>query len=80
MTIHQAYRQLVAESGFPAVRIGALHRRLGCTLEVLQGALLWHHQHGASVLSSGDWSLASPEDRAAAIHLHGEPMLLVRFL
>jgi hypothetical protein len=76
----QAYRTLVARTGFPAVAISALRRESAAPLAPLQAWLRAEHQAGRAVLALGDWSLADSEKRQAAIEWLGQPHLLVRLL
>lgn len=78
--IRPAYDALAKSTGFPAVKLSALHAMVGGDLQNFLGYILILHHAGKVVLSEGDWSLSSFENRAAAIHLESGTMLLVRFL
>jgi hypothetical protein len=78
--IREAYRVLVAQTGFPSVKIAALQRESGAPLPVLQQWLRDEYQQGRAVLSFGDWSLSDEPTRAAALELRGERYLLVKLL
>jgi hypothetical protein len=73
-----AYERLSESTGFPAVSIAALSEESGVALEDLKDWLLTEHRNGNIVFALGDWSLASPEEREAAITVRGEKHLLVR--
>ncbi|WP_020494210.1 hypothetical protein [Verrucomicrobium sp. 3C] len=77
--VEKAYRELVDEQGFLDVRPAELASRSGAPLEPLKAWLLEQSRTGHAHLSRGDWSLASEEERRAAVFLGGQPHLLVRF-
>ena len=76
----QAYAALVRAGGFDDIRISDLQERSGLPLAELQAWLLEQSRAGRAVPTRGDWSLASPGARAAAIEIRGEPHLQVRLL
>ncbi|VVM06207.1 hypothetical protein MAMC_00991 [Methylacidimicrobium cyclopophantes] len=73
-----AYRALMEEGRILNVRILALASRAQAPLDSLKAWLLEESRAGRAHLSRGDWSLASEEEREAAISLDGQPHLLVR--
>ncbi len=77
----RAYKKLVDESrfGFFDVHIARLRKEAGVTMEDLARFLRSQSRKGKAVLSIGDWSLSSDEDRSGAIYIDGTPYLLVRF-
>jgi len=75
-----AYHELVGRTGYPAVTISELQRTSGCPTDEVKEWLLEGHRSGRVVLSLGDWSLASEQERAAAIPLGGERYLQARLL
>ncbi|WP_174582651.1 hypothetical protein [Candidatus Methylacidithermus pantelleriae] len=74
----QVYQELVTARGFLYVRIAELAWKAQVPLEPLQAWLLEQSSMGKAHLSRGDWSLATQEERRAAIYLDGQPHLLVR--
>ncbi|MDZ7754474.1 MAG: hypothetical protein U5S82_23205 [Gammaproteobacteria bacterium] len=78
--IHRAYREAVNAFGYPDVLIHEVYLRLGGELEALKGALLEACRSGRAVASMGDWSLSSPEERAAALYIDGHPHLRIRLM
>lgn len=75
----EAYRQLVRRHGFPDVEIFELNEVLGLPSPEVRTQILSEYESGRAVLSFGDWSLASPETRSAAIEINGDRYLRVRF-
>jgi hypothetical protein len=78
--IPAAYAELVRRTGFPAVMLSELQRESGLELAALHRWARGEHLAGRVVLSLGDWSLASAEQRAAVLEIHGERYLQVRLL
>lgn len=78
--VREAYRELSARMGFPAVAISALSQASGAGPAELRAWLLAEHLAGKAILSRGDWSLADEAKRAAAVEWKGQPHLLVRLL
>lgn len=80
--VRAAYNQLVRQTGFPAVMMSALQKQSGESLEVVHALARKLHQTGTGVLSLGDWSLATEEQRAAVLvnEATGERFLQLRFL
>lgn len=76
--ILKAYKETVAEFGYPDVLIHEVFLRLGGDLEAFKTALLQACQEGEAVVGIGDWSLSSAEERAAAIYINGHPHLRIR--
>lgn len=74
-----AYQSIAAEKGFPAIPISELQKRTGVDMAVLKATLKNEHNKGNAVLSAGDWSISTPEERAGNIKLHDQDMLQVRF-
>jgi hypothetical protein len=78
--IREAYRRLVSETGFSDVRISDLCRRAGVKADQIKSWLLAQSRQGIISPTRGDWSLAGPDERAAAIEINGEQHLRIRFL
>ena len=78
--IQHAYREIVWDTGFSDVTISELQRRAGVPLDALKRWLLEESRAGRVLPTRGDWSLADPDSRAAAIDIAGEPHLRVRFI
>jgi hypothetical protein len=78
--VRDAYQALMRRSGFPAVSISRLASEAGAGLEALKAFLREEYTAGRIVLSLGDWSIASEEDRRGVIELHGQRYLQVRWL
>jgi hypothetical protein len=78
--LRQAYDALVRQSGFPAVPIARLASAAGVDLAALKEYFRAEYRAGSIVLSLGDWSIASEEERRGVIELHGERYLQVRWL
>lgn len=76
--ISKAYRETVAEFGYPDVLIHEVFLRLGGDLEAFKSALKQACQEGRAVAGIGDWSLSSPEERATALYINGHPHLRIR--
>ncbi len=77
--LQQAYRQVAAQYSYPDVPIARVHRASGGELSQFKAALLQACREGLAVASIGDWSLASDEERGAAIEINGRPHLRIRF-
>lgn len=77
--ILKAYKETVAEFGYPDVLIHEVFLRLGGDLEAFKAALKQACQEGKAVANVGDWSLSSPEERNAALYINGSPHLRIRF-
>jgi hypothetical protein len=78
--IREAYRSLTSRSGFPAVSIAKLAAEAAADLDALKAFLREEYRTGRIVLSLGDWSIASEDDRRGVIELHGQRYLQVRWL
>jgi hypothetical protein len=78
--VREAYQALMQRSGFPAVSIAKLAGAAGAELDALKAVLREEYTAGRIVLSLGDWSIASDEDRRGVIELHGQRYLQVRWL
>ncbi len=78
--VQRAYETVVRASGFSDVLIVDLQRACAVPLEELKPFLLAQSRAGRLSPSRGDWSLADPAAREAAIALQGEPYLRVRLL
>lgn len=78
--VEAAYRTMVQRTGFPAVHIGELAALANVPVAEVQALLLSLHKAGRIVLSSGDSSLQSQQNRDAAVTVNGQPNMLVRFL
>lgn len=77
--VQRAYRETVAEFGYPDVLIHEVYRRLGGDLEAFKTYILRACREGRGVASVGDWSLSSPQEREAALYINGHPHLRIRF-
>lgn len=77
--VKAAYDQLVNDGRFADVSISALQKRSGVPLEELQEFIRQLSRKGEAVPTTGYWSLSSAEERAAAIHIAGEPHVMVNF-
>jgi hypothetical protein len=68
-------------AGFSDVLISELAAELpGVPLDTLKDRLVQECRAGRAVPSLGDWSLSSPEARAAGIPINGRPHLRIRLL
>jgi hypothetical protein len=76
--VRHAYASLVSRTGFPDVEIAALRREAEVALPELRTWLVAEHDRGHANFALGDWSLASEEERAAAVELRSQRYLLVR--
>jgi hypothetical protein len=72
------YREAMKDTGFSNVLIEDLRRRLNVPLEKLWALLLDECRAGRAVPSLGDWSLVPEAARASALHINGQPHLLIR--
>ncbi len=79
-SIRTAYDELVRETGFTDVPIASLQKRTGVPLAELKPWLVAQSQARTLVPTRADWSLATMEERAAAIDIAGEPHLRVQML
>jgi hypothetical protein len=75
-----AYREIVNATGLSNVLVEELRRHLQTPINKLAEMLVQECRAGRAVLSRGDWLLASEATRAAAVHIDGEPHLIIRFL
>lgn len=78
--VHRAYRETVNAFGYPDVLIHEVFLRLGGDLDALKEVLHEACRSGGAVASMGDWSLSSPEERAAALYIDGHPHLRIRLM
>lgn len=78
--VRAAYGALVRRTGFPAVNISRLQSESGVEMGELKGWLLDEYQCGRAVLSEGDWSLATEEERRGVIEVQGQRCILARLL
>jgi len=74
-----AYDELFRKTGFPAVAIASLLKLCGVSAQRLKDLLRREHNQGRVVLSVGDWSIASDEERQAVIEMDGAQYLQVRW-
>jgi len=77
--IRKAYKETVAEFGYPDVLIHEVFLRLGGDLETFKIALKQACEERKAIASVGDWSLSSPEERNTALYINGSPHLRIRF-
>ncbi len=77
--ILEAYQQAVREFGYPDVLIHEVFTRWHGDLETFKQILIDACRQGTAIPSAGDWSLATAEERDAAIMLDGRPQLRIRF-
>ncbi|MGH8524186.1 MAG: hypothetical protein ACREXY_08225 [Gammaproteobacteria bacterium] len=75
-----AYREIVNATGLSNVLVEELRRRLQAPINELAEMLVQECRAGRAVPSRGDWLLASEATRAAAIHIGGQPHLIIRFV
>ena len=76
--VRRAYTELVEETYLPFVMISRLARESGQDLDALHDYLLKEQAQGRAELSEADWSIASEEERAAAISKGARRYLSVR--
>ncbi len=76
--VRQAYTRLVEATHFPFVMISRLLRESGQDLNALQDYLLKEQAQGRAELSEADWSIASEDERKAAISKGERRYLSVR--
>lgn len=76
--LRKCYDQLVADSGFPDVRIIDLARVGSFPASDLLKEISSLHLQGRAELSRGDWSLASPEEKDVSIEWLGQHYLRVQ--
>lgn len=80
-SLRQAYQQLVAQPpGYLDVLIYDLQRVSSLSLEAVKQTLIAGSRAGQVVPTLGDFSLSSPEVRAAGLEIGGDVYLRVRFL
>lgn len=77
--VFEAYQRLSRQSGWQDIWLSDLYRESGVEIGGLKSLLKEESHMGRVVLSRGDWSLASDEERMAAVYIDGEPFLFVRF-
>lgn len=75
-----AYREIVSATGLSNVLVEELRRHLQAPINELAEVLVQECRAGRAVPSRGDWLLASEATRAAAIHIDGQPHLIIRFV
>lgn len=83
-TIRSAWRGVASRYSYPDVPIAEVYRAWadthGDNLAGFKAALLQACREGRAVAGGGDWSLASQDERGAAIEINGRPHLRIRFL
>lgn len=77
--VHAAYATWRRKAGSSLMAISDLQSSSGEPLPALHEWLRSEAAAGRAELSEGDWSLAPPEVRAAAIVVHGRKFIRVRF-
>lgn len=79
--VRDAYFKVFNNRGaeFPAVPISEVIRESGLPADQVKQHLLEQRAAGELILSRGDYSISTPEERAAIIPLHGEDNTLVRY-
>lgn len=78
--VRSAYEALCTETGSRTVYLSDLRVRAGVALQEFHAFLRDEARAGRVVLTTGDWAVASPEMRAAALELDGTPRIQARFL
>lgn len=77
--IQKAYRETVQEFGYADVMIHEIFLRHSGDLDTFKSALLQACETGQAIPNIGDWSLASEDERKAALYIGGRPHLRIRF-
>tara|TARA_R110002096_G_scaffold4493_25_gene20967 strand:- start:4599 stop:5138 length:540 start_codon:yes stop_codon:yes gene_type:complete len=72
------YKKLARETRSPYVFISALVKRSKCRTEDLHDYLVEQESRGQAVLSTGDWSSATEEEKQAALETGGRRFIKVR--
>ncbi|MEM1296924.1 MAG: hypothetical protein AAGH89_16280 [Verrucomicrobiota bacterium] len=74
----EEYKELARETRSPYVFISALVNRSKCRTEDLHDYLMEQESRGQAVLSTGDWSSATEEEKQAALETDGRRFIKVR--
>ncbi len=74
----KTYEKLARETRSPYVFISALVKRSKCRVEDLHEFLIEQESKGQAVLSTGDWSSATEEERKAVLETDGRRFIKVR--
>ncbi len=77
--MRDAYARLRATSEMPFVSIAALMEASDLPKDIIHETLAAESKAGRASLSVGDWSLATPDVRAAALSLGGKSFVSVAF-
>lgn len=77
--VKAAYGRVKDRTGYPGVAISDVIKESGLPADAVRAYLEDARDRGETVLSQGDWSLASDEQRAAHIPKFGRKFLDVRF-
>lgn len=77
--LRAAYDKVSGKSGFPAVPISEVIKESGMSAESVKRFLSEQRDQGKVHLSTGDWSIASTEERSAAIRKLGDKYTQVRY-
>lgn len=82
--LYQAYKNVSERKGWKSVPITDIQKESGMPMDQLKEQLLDESRKGNVVLEAGDWSLASPEERAGVVETKIGTMiqknLLARFI
>lgn len=76
----EVYRELVSLDGIADITILQLAKNARLPLSEIKIQLAKLAEQGRVVLSRGDWSLASEEEREGAVEWFGQPHLRVRYV
>lgn len=74
-----AFKTLKQASKMPFVSLYAMRKAVKCTRGVFKRLVVEHSRAGNCVLSKGDWSLSTKEERKEAIDINGQEMLLIKY-
>lgn len=66
-TICSAYETISREYGYSFIRIHPLRVKLGLSVDEMKDILYKMSREGLALLSCGDWSVASEDERASSI-------------
>lgn len=78
--IAQVYERLSREGRSPYVFLSRLRAETGLSIDVLHRTLRKQQEAGRAVLSIGDWSAATEEERAAVLEADGRNYIKVRLV
>lgn len=78
--ILEVYHRLSRETRSPYVFLSRLRDECGLPLDPLHRFLRQEQEEGRAVLSSGDWSAASEDERSAVLQIGGRNFIKVRLV